>query len=227
MLVTDHRREKVVIGIGTLEVDRIGSGVQVAECRYVASEREPFERYVSRPDAGRIAVGSAAAEVRTEIEGDTAQFFRIGDGLQKYAGGSSVQAEFLMGGIGAGNGDRGRNEILCSGDSVEVIRRTQSHLAAEREGEFVLLGGEDEVRQFILLETGMMGFDIVPNGIVDCQLVQYGRFEQGLFVRRRLRRIDGNQVNRRRVFAGLYAVLADLVGLGRNRGRRNRQQHCD
>ena len=132
-----------------------------------------------------------------------------------------------MGGIGAGNGDRGWNEILCSGDSVEVIRRTQSHLAAEREREFVLLGGEDEVRQFILLETGMMGFDIVPNGIVDCQLVQYGRFEQGLFVRRRLRRIDGNQVNRRRVFAGLYAVLADLVGLGRNRGRRNRQQGYD
>lgn len=65
--------------------------------------------------------------------------------------------------------------------------------AAEREGEFVLLGGEDEVRQFILLETGMMGFDIIPNGIVDCQLVQYGRFEQGLFVCRRLRCIDGTK----------------------------------
>lgn len=77
MLVTDHRREKVVIGIGTLEVDRIGSGVQVAERRYVASEREPFERYVSRPDTGRITVGSSAAEVRTEIEGDTAQFFEL------------------------------------------------------------------------------------------------------------------------------------------------------
>ena len=223
VFVADHRGEVEVIGVGTLEVDGRRGCRKVAEGRHVATQRKAQERHVGRTQAGRVAALGASAEVGVHEHDHAAQRTGVGDGLHKQTRGRSVHHQLLPGIVIAVNGNVVGHEVDVVDDAVEVIPGAEADETAQREGETVVLRGEDELRFLDLLEARTVGLDVVLRGVVHGHAVEHRR----LLHRIRPVVVDGvhllhrDQVDRRRIFAAHGPALVTL----RRRGTCKQQSH--
>ena len=212
-----------VIGVGTLEVDGRRGCRKVAEGRHVATQRKAQERHVGRTQAGRVAALGASAEVGVHEHDHAAQRTGVGDGLHKQTRGRSVHHQLLPGIVIAVNGNVVGHEVDVVDDAVEVIPGAEADETAQREGETVVLRGEDELRFLDLLEARTVGLDVVLRGVVHGHAVERRR----LLHRIRPVVVDGvhllhrDQVDRRRIFAAHGPALVTL----RRRGSCKQQSH--
>lgn len=213
-LVADHRGEVEVIGIGTLEVNGLRSGQQVAESGYVASEGKPAQRDVSRTHTRRIAVLRTAAEIGVDEYDDAAELVGIGHRLEVNTRRGGVHHQLLTVGIGLLHRDVVGYEVDVIDTSVEVITGAKIDVTAHRERELVVLGREDELGLLDLLETEPVRIAVVLNGTLDRQTVQRRSLHCGiatLICIYGVGLMHGNQIDRRRVLALLRIACAGVA----------------
>lgn len=198
--IAEHRCELQVVGIGALKIDGRGCGLQIAEGRDVATDRETLERYISRTQARRIAALCTAAEITVDVDNDAAQSTGIGDGFQENTRRRGIHGQFLTSGIVARNGNVIRNEIEVVDGAFEFIGRAQSDVAAQCEREPVVFAGKDELRNLRLLGSRTVSFHIILRRTLYGQTIERRHLSCSAYVGvDRINFVHGDQIDRRRI----------------------------
>ncbi len=152
-LVTQHGGETEIIGIRALKIDRERRGLQVAEGGDVATRRKAEQRHVGRTQTRRVAELLAAAEIHIDVSDHAAQRARVDYRLGEQTRRGGVHHQSLTVGVCLLHGDVVGDEIDVIDRTLQIIARAEVDVTADTEREFVVLGGEDELRIMRLLET--------------------------------------------------------------------------
>ena len=152
-LVTQHGGETEIIGIRALKIDRERRGLQVAEGGDVATRRKAEQRHVGRTQTRRVAELLAAAEIHIDVSDHAAQRARVDYRLGEQTRRGGVHHQSLTVGVCLLHGDVIGDEIDVVDRALKIIARAEVDVTADTEREFVVLGGEDELRIMRLLET--------------------------------------------------------------------------